>query len=121
MDTRRSDLTSAQARIGETESAASDARQRLHCKRNEAAAARAQCTELRARRDKATDERKGLWHKEQELAVARRTASEELDKARRTLQQSMSRQQWEAICAVRSIATKRGLSGLYGLVRLATQ
>ena len=115
-DMLRSDLDNTSVRIGEAEQAAADARQRLTEKRAEAAAAREKCVEFGRQRDTATDERKALWRKEQELVEARRTASDDLDKAHRTLQHSMSRQQWEAICAVRKIAKDKKIKGLHGLV-----
>ena len=42
------------------------------------------CTALRQERDAATDRRKELWRKEQQLGALKTTTSE-LDKAQRTL------------------------------------
>ena len=73
-------------------------------------------SQLRSTRNTATDERKALWRKEQELVDARKTAGEQLESSRRTLQHSMSRPQWVAIEAVRRIAKEKKIKGLHGLV-----
>ena len=67
------------------------------------------CTSLRQERDAATDRRKELWRKEQQLGDALKTTTSELDKAQRTLQHTMSRSQWEAIVAVKRIAHDKGI------------
>ena len=67
------------------------------------------CTSLRQERDAATDRRKELWRKEQQLGDALKTTTSELDKAQRTLQHTMSRSQWEAIVAVKRIAHEKGI------------
>ena len=57
-----------------------------------------------------------LWRKEQELGAARKQASEELERAQRVLQHSMSRQQSEAISAVRRIVKQKKIRGLHGML-----
>ena len=110
------ELKDAQARMSESEQRRAQGRQRLAERRTEAEAARGRCAELRAERDSATDERKTLWRKEQELIGARKSAADELDKAHRTLQHSMSRQQWEAVSAVRRIASEKKIKGVHGML-----
>ena len=57
----------------------------------------------------------------QELLNTRKEKLDELDRARRTLQHSMSRQQWEAIAAVKRIAAEKNLKGVFGsLIELFT-
>ena len=99
------------------EKATSDVRKRLAEKRDEAISSGARCSDLRAERDKTTDERKALWRQEQDLNDAQRTVGDEMDRARRSLQHSTSRHQWEAISAVRKIAEEQHIKGYYGLVR----
>lgn len=65
---------------------------------------------------KLTDQRKQLWRKEQELAEVKKTHQTTLDKAHRTLQQSMSRSLWESVQAVQRIAQEKGITGVYGMV-----
>ena len=72
---------------------------------------------MRAQRDDATDERKLLWRKEQEVTAGRKAAIDELDKAHRTLQHSMSKQQWDAINVVRKMAAEKRMKGFHGMVR----
>ena len=67
------------------------------------------CTALRQERDAATDKRKELWRKEQQLGDALKGTAAELEKAQRTLQHTMSRAQWEAVVAVKRIAQEKGI------------
>ena len=67
------------------------------------------CTALRQERDVATDKRKELWRKEQQLGDALKSTASELEKAQRTLQHTMSRAQWEAVVAVKRIAHEKGI------------
>eukprot|EP00967_Tisochrysis_lutea_P079236 scaffold108315_cov30-Tisochrysis_lutea.AAC.3 len=101
---------------GKSEAEVSAARKRLAEYRKAADDAGKECVAHRARHSKLTDARKQLWRREQELAEATRARTADLDKADRTLQQSMSRALWESVQAVRRIATEKEISGVYGMV-----
>ena len=92
--------------MNDSERCVSDGRKRLEAERAKAEEARAACTALRQERDAATDRRKELWRKEQQLGESLKGAVSDLEKAHRILQHTMSRAQWEAIAAVKRIATR---------------
>jgi len=114
--TLQKDLEQAQARQENSVLSASEGRKRLEAERAKAEQARTMCTSLRQERDAATDRRKELWRKEQQLGDARKSTTSELDKAQRTLQHTMSRSQWEAIVAVKRIAHEQGIQGCHGML-----
>ena len=114
--TLQKDLEQAQARQDQSATSASEGRKRLEAERAKAEQARTMCTALRQERDAATDRRKELWRKEQQLGDALKTTTSELDKAQRTLQHTMSRSQWEAVVAVKRIAEEKNIQGCHGML-----
>ena len=106
------DIWQIRAKAIETQGA--EARKRVEMRHSEAEAARQECVKFREQRDAAADERKSLWREEQHIASARRVAAEDLDKAQRTLQHSMSPSQWQAACAVKRIAAEKRMRGVHG-------
>ena len=110
------ELQGAQAKLSEREQKRAEGKQRLQERRREAEVARGECAKLRAQRDEATDQRKNLWRQEQELIASRKQVADDLDKAHRTLQHSMSQQQWEAVTAVKKFARDKKIKGVYGLL-----
>ena len=102
--------------LSTTDSPARPADRRLAAHKREAEAAKGRIAELKLKRDQKTDVRKGLWREEQELQQSSKTAQAELDKARRTLQHSMSRAQSEAIAAVKRIAAEQKIAGVHGML-----
>jgi len=112
--TLQKDLDQVRAKQGESERSADEGRKRLEAERAKADEARAACTALRQERDAATDRRKEVWRKEQQLGESLKTTVSDLDKAHRTLQHSMSRSQWEAIDRVKQIAAQQNIKGLHG-------
>lgn len=114
--TLQKDLEQAQARQDQSATSASEGRKRLEAERAKAEQARTMCTALRQERDAATDKRKELWRKEQQLGDALKSTASELEKAQRTLQHTMSRAQWEAVVAVKRIAHEKGIQGCHGML-----
>lgn len=101
---------------GRSEAEVEAVRKRLGGHRKAEEDAANECVTHRTEHSKLTDRRKQLWRQEQELAEAMRTHTAELDKAQRTLQQSMSRSLWESVEAVRHIAAEKGINGVFGMV-----
>ena len=110
------DIDDGKARMGEADQESVERRKVVAERRAEAQTARARCEELRAEQNKVTDERKALQRQERDLQHERKTASDALEKAHRTLQHSMSRSQWEAICAVRRIVEQQRVKGVHGML-----
>ena len=109
-------LEEGRSKASRAEVEGGEARVRLAAERAKEDEARAAAISLREKRDKLTDARKRLWRKEQEVSEGRRSSQAELEKARRTLQHSMSRQQWEAVSAVKRIAAEKKIKGVLGML-----
>ena len=69
---------------------------------------------FQAARDEKTDQRKAMWKTAHEYKEAQKTSAEKLDKAKRNLQHSMSRSQWEAVAAAKRIAAEQKIKGVHG-------
>ena len=109
-------LEQQQNKAGDAAKAAEASKQRLAHHRQLQEEARTRCASLRQDRDEATDKRKKLWRKEQELQQTAKANAADLEKARRTLQHSMSRAQWDAVQAVKRIATEQRIQGVHGML-----
>lgn len=103
-------------RASELSKTAEAAKEKLALHRAAQNEARIRCTTLQQERDAQADARKHLWRKEQELLQAINTNAADLDKARRTLQHSMSRAQWDAVQAVKRITSEQRIKGVHGML-----
>jgi len=101
---------------GKSEEQVEVAKGRLAEYRKAEEAASRDCATHRTKHSKLTDTRKQLWRKEQELAESTKTRTADLDKAQRTLQQSMSRSLWESVQAVKRIAAEKQIGGVHGML-----
>ncbi|KAI9341941.1 putative chromosome segregation protein SudA [Obelidium mucronatum] len=69
---------------------------------------------LRSERSKLDEKRKELWREEQRASVALETAKEERGKAERTLMSGMDRNTSSGLQAIKKIAARQNLRGVYG-------
>jgi len=112
----RTELDGMQQKAVEQSKAADAAKAKLAQHRAIQEEARQRIAVLQQDRDAKAGVRKGLWRQEQELLHAMKTNEAELDKARRTLQYSMSRAQWDAVQAVKRIAAQQKIKGVHGML-----